>query len=212
MKTIVLHGEDSVKSYDRLKRFLDEAKKRGWEVLFDQFPYTPSLFGKSRLTVYRDCKILTSSDIKNIPKYDGTLVIFHEDTLPQTFLKSLPKDTKIEEFKLPVLVWNFLDAITPGNPERLVKTLHAIISKEPIEFIFSMIARRIKELYWVSMDPESIGYPSWRLSKLKSQASKFKEDQLKELIETLARIDFESKTGQADLVSELDLTLLTKLQ
>lgn len=212
MKTIVLHGEETVKSYDRLKRFLDEAKKRDWEVIFDQFPYIPSLFGKSRLTVYRDYKILTASDIKSIPKYDGTLVIFHEETLPLTFLKSLPKNTKIEEFKLPVLVWNFLDGIVPGNSERLVKTLHTIISKEPIEFIFTMMARRIKELYWVFVDPDSIGYPSWRISKLKSQASKFSEKLLKEIIADLAQIDIEVKTSKADLLSALDLLIIKKLE
>jgi hypothetical protein len=212
MKIIVLHGDNSLQSYERLRKFIDEAKKRGWEILYDLFPDNASLFGKERLTVYKDYKLLTKTDIKRLNKLDGTLVIFHEAVLPQTFLKSLPKDIKIEEFKLPVIVWNFLDGIAPGTPERSVKTLHTIIVKEPVEFIFSMIAKRIKEMYWVSIDSGSLGYPSWRVSKLKSQAAKFTEGQLVELIETFARIDFESKTGQADLVSELDLTLLTKLQ
>jgi hypothetical protein len=212
MKIIVLEGDNSIQSYERLRKFIDEAKKRSWEILYDQFPDTSSLFGRDRLTVYKDYRLFSKTDVSRLSKFDGTLVIFHEGSLPQTFLKSLPKDTKIEDFKLPVLVWNFLDSIAPGNSERLVKTFHQVIEKEPVEFIFTMIARRLKELYWVTTDPDSIGYPSWRLSKLKSQALKYKEGQLKDLIDKLARIDYEAKTGASDLTSELDLILLTKLQ
>lgn len=212
MKTIVLTGDDTLRSYQRLKKFLEEVKKRGWEILYDQFPYTPSLFGKNRLTVYRDYKLLTKNDLKSIGKFEGTLVIFHEGVIPPPFLKSLPKDTKVEEFKLPVLVWNFLDSLIPGNGEKLLKSFHQIIEKQPPEFIFTMIGRRFKELFWVSVDQVSIGYPAWRLSKLISQASKFKDGQLRELIEILAKVDVETKTGKAELTNELDLMLLTKLQ
>ena len=54
MKIIVLHGEDSQKSYARLTKFIDSAKSRGWEIVTDEFPNTPSLFGINRLIIYRD--------------------------------------------------------------------------------------------------------------------------------------------------------------
>jgi len=59
----------------------------------DEFPNTPSLFGNDRLIIYRDYKLLGKNDIKNFDKFDGTLVIYHNSTLPVTFLKSLPADT-----------------------------------------------------------------------------------------------------------------------
>ena len=36
MKIIVLHGDDSEKSYTRLTKFIKEAKKRNWEIVNDK--------------------------------------------------------------------------------------------------------------------------------------------------------------------------------
>lgn len=39
MKIIILHGDDNVKSYERLKKFIDTARNRSWEVSFlDESP------------------------------------------------------------------------------------------------------------------------------------------------------------------------------
>lgn len=176
MKIIVLHGDDLNKSYDRLTKFTDTAKKRNWEIIYDNISRTPSLFGNERLTIIRDYKLLGKNTL------DGTLVIYHEGTLPVTFLKTLPKDTKIEEFKLPKMLWNFLDHMS-------VKTLHEIIKTEPIEFVFIMIAWKFKKKYLASPTPKT-----------------------KEIINKLAQIDVDVKTGKADLLSSLDLLFLKNLE
>ena len=46
---------------------------------------------------------------KKYKELPGNLIIYFEGTLNATILKSFPNDSKIEEFKLPVLLWNFLD-------------------------------------------------------------------------------------------------------
>jgi hypothetical protein len=212
MKIIVLHGDDSVKSFDRLTKFIDSAKNRGWEVVTDEFPNTPSLFGNDRLIIYRDYKLLRINDIKNFDKFDGTLVIYHEGTLGQTFIKSLPKDTKIEEFKLPVILWNFLDGLIPGNSVKSVKQFHQIIERDAPEFIITLIAKLFRDLYWVKIDPSTLSYQGWRIQKLKSQSSKFTIDQLTYLIDKLSEIDIKVKTSKADLVSELDLLIIKQLE
>ena len=58
----------------------------------------------------------------------------------------------------------------------------------------------------------SIPYPSWRVGKLKSQASKFTIEQLKYLIEKLSEIDIKVKTSKADLTNELDLLIIKQLE
>ena len=176
MKIIVLHGEDINKSYARLRKFTDEAKKRNWEIIYDDISRTPSLFGNERLTIIRDYKLLGKKTV------DGTLVIYHEGTLPITFLKTLPKETKIEEFKLPKMLWNFLDNMS-------VKSLHEVIKTEAIEFVFIMIAWKFKKRYLASPSPK-----------------------VKEIINKLAQIDVDAKTGKADLLSSLDLLFLKNLE
>ena len=209
MKVIVLHGEGVEKSFTRLKKFIDTAKVRGWEILYDEISVTPSLFGADRLTVIRDFRLI---DKKLLAKATGTLVIYNEGEIGKTFLKVLPKDTKVEEFKLPKLIWNFLEGIQPGKSEKIIRDLHKIIEKEAPEFVFSLIAKQFRDLYWVKIDSHSTGFPSWKIGKLKSQAEKFTSDQLKELIDFLSKIDVDVKTGRAELTSSLDLLFLKHLQ
>ena len=212
MKIIVLHGDDSAKSYERLMKFVETAKKRSWEILTDEFPNTPSLFGTERLIIYRDYKLLTSKDIKNFDRFEGTLVIYHPGDLPQTFIKQMPKDFKMEKFELPKILFTFLESFYPGNSKRTLKLLHDLVKNTAVELIFFMLARHLKDLYWVTIDPTTNQYPSWRLSKLKSQANKFTVENLKLIIKNLADIDILVKTSKADLLTELDLLIVKQLE
>lgn len=132
MKTIILHGENTQKSYDRLTKFINEAKRRDWEILYDQVSSTPSLFGKERLSVIRDYKLFNQKI-----KFNGTLVIYSDRDLPVAFLKTLPTDAKIEKYDLTKTIWKFLNRPT-------ISGLHEVIKTEAIEFVFAMLARTLK--------------------------------------------------------------------
>jgi len=212
MKIIVLHGDDTVKSYERLMKFVEAAKKRGWEIVTDEFPNTPSLFGTDRLIIYRDFSLLTKRDIVNFDKFDGTLVIYHDGVLSQTFLKLMPKDFKMEKFDLPKLLFTFLESFYPGNSLRCLKMLHNLAEFQAVELIFFMLARHLRDLYWVSVDTKSVQFPAWRMSKLKSQAEKFGEEKLKQVISKLSDIDIAVKTSKGDLLTELDLLIVKQLE
>jgi DNA polymerase III delta subunit len=66
MKIIVLHGEDTNKSYERLKKFINVAKERSWEVDFlddsnlsiKENLSSSSLFGGERFFILKDIKKL----------------------------------------------------------------------------------------------------------------------------------------------------------
>lgn len=205
MKVIILHGDHFLKSYQRLQKFLETARKRNWEILNDQIDLTPSLFGQERLYVIRKYRLFGPKEIKNLTKFPGTLVIYHEGIIPPTFIKSLPEPKKIEEFKLPKIIWGFLDSPS-------AQLLHKVIRQEPIEFVFTLLAKRFRDLYWVKTAPETIPYPAWQVAKLKKQALCFTQDKLKKIIEKLSEIDLKAKTSKADLLSSLDLLFLTKLE
>ena len=212
MKIIVLHGDDTEKSYERLTKFIETAKKRSWEIVTDEFPNTPSLFGTERLIIYRDFKLLTSKDIKNFDRFEGTLVIYHPGDLPQTFIKQMPKDFKMEKFELPKILFIFLESFYPGNSTRSLKLLHDLIKTTAIELVFFMLARHLKDLYWVTIDPKTNQYQSWRLSKLKSQSDKFGIEKLKQIISDLSDIDIKVKTSKTNLLTELDLLIVKQLE
>lgn len=181
MKIIILHGNDVVKSYERLTRFINEAKKRGWDIINDTIEETPSLFDIEKLIIVRDLKLIGKKEIHTIQKIPGTLVIYSEKNIPITFIKTLPTDIKIEKFELPQTLWKFLDNMTTNG-------LHKLVETQPVEYILAMIAWKYKQNY--------IKNPSEENSNL---------------LKKLACIDVQAKTGKVDLLLSLDLLLLKKL-
>lgn len=211
MKIIILHGDNTQKSYERLSKFISEAKKRGWEITdySEDSISNQTLFKSERFYVLKDYKTLSKKQIERLEKYDGNLIIYHEGNIPALFTKSLSKDTKIEKFELPRLVFKFADSFYPKNSNNCLKLLHELTTNEPIELTFFWLSRHIRDLYWVKIGKPS--YPDWRISKLKSQASKFSDDLLKEIISDLAEIDIKVKSSKANLKDSLDLLIVKKL-
>ena len=219
-----MHGDDTQKSYTRLRKFIDVAKERSWEVnyidessqSFEEILSASSLFGNERFFILKDVKKLSKKEYLWLSKKEvdlsGNLIIYNEGPLNAATLKSFPKGTKVEEYKLPVLLWNFLDNLVPGKGEYSVRSLHKILERQPVEFVFSLISKHIRDLYWVKVDATGTGFPFWKINKLKSQASKFDTPSLQKLISVLSAIDIDVKTSKADLISELDLVLLKHLE
>ena len=152
----------------------------------------------------------------NSPRLDGTLIVYHPNLLAKTKIAKLPKLDKIEEFKLPKLIWSFLESFYPGNADRCFRMFNKIVETEPVEFVFALLARQMRDLYWVKAEEEEkkVGenFQAWRVGKLRSQANKFGECQIKEIINNLAEIDIKVKTSKADLASSLDFLIATRLE
>lgn len=224
MKIIILHGDDERKLYARLSKFIETARGRSWEVEFLDDPgvsipealSATSLFAAERFFILRDIKRLGKKEItwlnKKYTELSGNLIIYNEGYISKTLLSSLPKDIKIEEFKLPVIIWGFLEHLYPGNSEVCIKEFHKIIERDAPEFIITLMAKLFRDLYWVKTDPASMPYPPWKISKLKQQSNHFTIQQLQDIIKDLARIDIEVKTSKSDLVSELDLMMVKQLE
>ncbi len=224
MKIIILHGDDERKLYERLSKFVETARSRSWEVDYLDDPavklqetlFSTSLFSNERFFVLRDIKRLGKKEIEWLNKkysdLSGNLIIYHEGYISKTILSALPKEVKIEEFKLPVIIWSFLEHIYPGNSKLVILEFHKIIERDAPEFIITLIAKLFRDLYWAKVDPASMPYPSWRNSRLKAQANKFTIDDLQLIISKLAEIDIEVKTSKSDLVTTLDLLVIKHLQ
>lgn len=223
MKLLILHGDDQIRLYDRLQKFVETAKSRSWEIAYldnvssiKESLSAASLFGAERFFVLRDIKRLGKSEIEWLKKHaseiEGNLVIYHEGYVPVALTKGVITDVKIEEFKLPKIIFSLMDMIRPGNSVMVIKTLHKIVETEPVEFVFVLIAKLMRDLYWAKTEPNSMPYPSWRSSKLKNQSDNFTLSQLQQFIDSLARIDIQVKTSKADLLSSLDLLIVKQLE
>lgn len=182
MKIIVLHGDDTDKSYARLTKFVDTAKKRNWEVLdYDYDSITnQSLFERERFYILRDFKKLDKKTLDKLKDLSGNLIIYHKTTLTTTALKPINADS-VEKFELPQLLWKFLDSFSPKIFQELVKT-------QPVEFILPMMAWKLKKKYQANPTPD-----------------------VAKMISDLAEIDVKSKTGMANLKESIDLFILKRL-
>ncbi len=183
MKIIVLHGNDTEKSYSRLTVFVNEAKKRGWKVTdfsLDEIE-NQSLFGEECFYVLKDYKVLDKKILEKLKKYSGNLIIYNSAKIPAPSLKGISPD-KVELFELPELLWKFLDNMT-------VSGLHELVKTQAVEYVLAMIAWKFKQNY--------IKNPSEKNA---------------DLISKLAEIDVKSKTGKADLLLSLDLLLSKQLK
>ena len=202
MKIIVLHGDDVEKSYRRLTVFIKEAKRRGWDIVNDKIEETPSLFGTEKLIILRDYKVLGEKELTLVKNIPGTLIIYNQKSTPAGFIKTLPKETKIEKYELPFLLWKFLDAFD-------INIFQEVTKNQPVEMIFAMMARRLRDLYWVKVGKPKMN--AWQLSKLQKQGSRWTKKELAEIIHEMAQIDVKSKTGGASLKDSLDLLIVKRL-
>ncbi|EKE05960.1 MAG: hypothetical protein ACD_19C00140G0027 [uncultured bacterium] len=183
MRIIVLHGDDTQKSYARLQVFIDEAKKRGWKVTDFNIEEVEnqSLFGEECFFILKDYKLLDKKTLEKLKKYSGNLIVYTARCNLAVELKRLNPDT-VEKFELPILLWKFLDNMT-------VNGLHELVKTQAVEYVLAMMAWKFKQNY------------------IKNSSEKNSN-----LIKELAEIDIKSKTGKADLLLSLDLLLSKRLQ
>lgn len=224
MKIFLLHGENELKAYERLQKFIETAKSRSWEVVYvdetalslREVFISKSLLSGESFFILRDISKLSKRETDWLKKVsdrlDGNLIIYYKGIAPVTFIKSLPETIKIEEFKLPKLLFEFLESVRPKNQKRAIELFHRVTETEPAEMVFSLLSRQLRDIYWVKAEEGSLPYPSWRVGKLKTQAINYSTNQLIKLIGNLAEIDIEAKTSNAEIIPSLDLLIATKLE
>lgn len=223
MKIIILHGDKTDELYQRLDVFKNEAKKRDWEIrnidiqqdIKEQL-VKKGLFASNSFFVIKEANKLLKKDLNWIndskDNIEGTLIMYSENTLPKTYLNNLKNADKTEEYKLPVLIWRLLESIYPGNSRNCIKLMHEVLKKEAPEFVFALISKHVRDLIWANLENNKLPYPSWRISKLRTQARKFKSEELKIIIQDLSIIDLKIKTSRENVSDSLDLLFITRLE
>ena len=225
MKIIVLHGDNYLHSYKRKNSFIRAAKKRemqikklltGNKLSISEEITQNTLFDEDILYILDNYFDLSKKDISWLEKesqnYEGNLVLYSNKALRVTIFKKFPKPLIFEEFKLPKQIFKFLESFYPGNSKTALAILHSMQDSENINFIFVMLSRHLRDLYFVKESPSKIPYPSWRVSKLENQSSKFTAAKIKEIIQKMASIDVLIKTTNSKLSDHLDLLIIKQLK
>ena len=224
MNIILLHGDDTQRSYERLAKFIDEARKRKWKIVrisdnekdVKDFVSSPELFGTKQFFILDGLKNLSKKNLlwlkRDSQKIEANFIIYEQGLLSSALIKNLPRGIRIEEFKIPKIIFRFLESVKPGNSKEVLKLLKELTKNKNLEFIFAMLSRHLRDLYWVKKSPSDIPYPSWRVLKLEKQASSFTTEKLRNFISKLSEIDIENKTSKSNLKDVLDFILLTTLE
>lgn len=206
-------------------KYIAKAKEKKWDIeyfdkdskigLSESFS-RQNLFGNERLIVCESYKDIDKKYLKGLAKngdkIPGNFLIYSETSLKENELSGIPFLKKIEEFKLPKIIFDFLSSFYPKNAVSCLKYLKAVCENEPPEFVFSLLCKQLRDLYWVKINASNIPYPSWRVEKLERQANRFSKLQLKETINEFAEMDVKVKTSDNSILNLLDLFIATKLE
>src|SRR3989344_9562512 len=109
MKVVLIHGDNVAESRNRFQKIIKGVKKKGWETvrldLDDRFSFkerltSNSLFDQNILFYFEKAYKIPLTELKwlntNIDEVEGSLLLYGDKKLPQTFIKSLPKSTSVE--------------------------------------------------------------------------------------------------------------------
>jgi hypothetical protein len=241
----IIHGNNTAQSR---KFFLDEKNKFPDATILDaekvnltdlaQIFEGGGLFGEARYVFIEQLltKRKKSADFKDILSYleknagENAIFLWEGKELETASLKLL-KNAVVRPFKLPQTLFQFLDAIKPGNSNTLIKLFHQTVENAETEMIFFMLVRQFRILLALSpvipakvfdavmgtgiqTNADSIDeikrMAPWQKDKLQKQAKLFDSSHLLNLYEKLFEIELAQKTGglSSPLTSTIDFFLL----
>lgn len=158
--------------------------------------------GRQQKKIEELCRILS--------KATGDIVLWEDKEIGVTVIKHLGTPT-IRLFKLPVLIFQFLDGMKPGQAMHLLTLFAALTATEAPELVFAMLVKRLRLLIQISDGVSPPGAAGWQLTRLTTQAKSFTMSELVRLYEDLGDAEYAVKSGQSpfSLTQLLEQWILT---
>lgn len=223
----LLHGNNIVASRAKLIECIDKARGQGKEIrqldgkTLDSLGLTQavesfSLFGGNVLVVIDGLLIKLGKkekmavqliDILKRSESTIDIILWEEKEIGKTLTALLGSKCSVELFKTPVVIFQFLDSITPGRTPELLGLLHQSLDLDAAELIFALLVRRVRQLIQLRDNVVPEGLQGWQAGRLTSQAKFFTMDRLLIMEKRLLEIDISIKTGTSPFLLAQQLEL-----
>jgi DNA polymerase III delta subunit len=229
----LIHGDDTIISRNELNHIRNGLSGREIRMVngktadinrLIQTLESPSIFGNDTAVIFENLLSSLGRKIKTAGEYcdllksasgKGTEIILWEDRIVSPgMIGNLGKNIRISLYKLPALVFTFLDNFRPGNEKFLLDVYGKLSVNEPVELLFAMLLRRIRQLIIIKDGILPEGMQIWQSARLTSQAKYFSMEQLTDMYLRLINIEFSIRSGNSPFDTgkhlELFLTELNK--
>ncbi len=84
----------------------------------------------------------------------SNIIMWEEKEISPKVLSLFPK-AQIQTFKIPKIIFNFLDGIKPGNGQSLIVLFHKLLENTSVEIILFMMVRQLRLLIAVTSSDKS---------------------------------------------------------
>lgn len=222
---LVLHGDDIAASRNELNRIKEDAKREGKEIIyidgksvqediFIQAFSSSLLFDQERVMIIEQFLSSIRKNTKNIQKYlallneyknSSKIILWEDKEISKSMAQSIQKIAQIRQFKLPTVVFQFLDAIRPGNRKHIMQLFHMLMKEQSPEFIVAMTQKRVKQLLFTLYGKDYQELQGWQKTRLTNQAKHFTLNQLLSLYANIRMIEYKRNSGQLALNPEDEL-------
>ncbi len=219
---LLIHGSDIVESRNFLNSELERHRKKGLEIYrldgssvspneLTQILESKTLFLQSQVVVIDSLLGRRESGEKkkllSLVEADSTseLILWEEKAIKVAELVKL-HSFKPTEFKLSSQIFQFLDSLgtSPGTSLQL---FHLVLRAEPAEKLLSSLCSRLHLLLMAKVDPDSLKIQGFYRSKIITQASRIKVEDIQKKIREFLDIEYGLKSGQSTTPLETTLEL-----
>lgn len=209
----VLHGDHIASSRAELNRLKLQAKDKELRIIdgrsidptaLIQSLESSSLFGGETCIIIEQLFGKLGRQIKRIAEYcaiiagagnTSDIILWEDKELSAGVLKQLGSHSQVRLFKLPVLIFQFLDGVRPGNAKPVLSAFTSLMETDPAELVFSMLVKRVRQLLGIAAGSPPAGLAGWQDARLTTQAKSFTMRELISLYEKLGDAEYAVKSG-----------------
>lgn len=209
----ILHGDSIEASRAELVRLKEKAKgkeireleARGLdETNLTQALSSSSLFGGDTLIVLTNFLKSLGRKNKNAERLcviltdeakTADILLWEDKEISASILKLLGTGATVRIFKLPTIIFQFLDSLAPGNTKKMLTLYEQLTEIEAPELIHAVMGKRIRQLLMLADGVTPPGLQGWQAGRLTSQAKLFSIEKLQSFYQLLAAMEYEIKTG-----------------
>jgi DNA polymerase III delta subunit len=222
---IIIHGENTIASREKLVDCITQSKLKGNEIVrieskslteaqLEELLGTSDLFGTEKTVIIDSLHSLPTSkkkknlvaQLKNSQLHE--LILWEKRALTKTMLKPFPS-AQVFEYKASKTLFAWLDLFGKSKDStKKLTLLHDAFNSDGEYFCFLMLIRQFRLLIQVKTGAKVGGAP-FMITKLKSQANNFTEEELLKIYKKLLKIDIAQKTSKNLLSLQQELDLLT---